>query len=87
MPLETTDSPQFSRKGTHTELRGECPTSIVDMLDAYQLGHRDEYPTRMALVNEILGKWAAQQRHALSVMNRVLSGNPTGSESTVEEGS
>ena len=60
------------------ELRGECPRRTLDVLDAVSLARN--YPSRNALVNEILGKWAGEILHQHSVIGRVLGGNPLESE-------
>lgn len=55
------------------ELRGECPEETVAMIDAIAMARA---LTRTQLVNEILGQWAVQQRHAAIVACRVLRINP-----------
>lgn len=72
----------FSRSradgSVNVDLRGECPKDTVDMLDAISLARN--YPSRTALVNEILGDWAKQQRHEHTVVARVLGLNPAAPE-------
>lgn len=60
-----------------TELRGECPRHIVNVLDAISVAREQ---TRTSLVNEILGVWAEKVRHEHMMLARVEGGNPTGSE-------
>lgn len=60
--------------GTTVELRGDVPRQTIDVLDAVSMARG--YPSCMALVNEILGKWADGVLHETSLVQRVLSGNP-----------
>lgn len=58
--------PSNARGERMVELRGECPKSTVDVLDAICCA-RDL--SRTELVNEILGRWARQMtREAVSVV-------------------
>lgn len=69
------DRPQFARRGdSTTELRGECPRQVVNVLDAVSMA-RDK--TRTALVNEILGAWAEKVLHETNLVQRIAGGNPT----------
>lgn len=71
----------FSRGGTSqtAELRGECPRTILNVLDAVSMA-RDK--TRTALVNEILGHWARTVMHESSLVQRLTEGNPPIPESS-----
>lgn len=62
-----------------TELRGECPKQTINVLDAVSMA-RDL--TRTALVNEILGEWAAKKLHESILIQRITGGNPTGAEAS-----
>lgn len=62
--------PMFHRGAENVELRGECPRATVDMLDAISMARN---LTRTALVNQILGQWAEQERHQHSVVARILN--------------
>ena len=70
----------FSRgcNGTTAELRGDVPRSTLDVLDAVSIARG--YPSRMALVNEILGNWADKVVHESSLVQRVIAGNPHAAE-------
>lgn len=61
-----------------TELRGECPKWIVNVLDAVSMS-ADE--TRTALVNRILSDWATKKVHEASLIHKLAGINPTGPES------
>lgn len=70
------DRPQFARSGGSTdvvELRGDCPGSIVQVLDAVSLARGI---SRTALVNEVLGRWADKVRHEASLVARIAGLNP-----------
>lgn len=81
--MPTEDIPEvrsaFARGGTSqtTELRGECPRSIVNVLDAVSMAR--DVP-RNTIVNEVLGEWAAKKLHESMLINRVAGSNPTGTE-------
>ena len=76
---EEMDRPSFSRGAEPTtELRGECPRSIVNVLDAISMARG--FPTRNALVNQILTEWVDKVLHEHSVLQRVVGINPAGSE-------
>lgn len=64
--------------GPVTELRGNCPRLIVDVLDAVSQARGT---TRTDLVNELLGEWAEKQLHEASLIHRVTRGNPLVAES------
>lgn len=66
------------RNGTTAELRGDVPRSTLDVLDAVSIARG--YPSRMALVNEILGNWADKVVHESSLVQRVIAGNPHAAE-------
>jgi hypothetical protein len=81
---DTDERPQFARgtavsANATVELRGECPRSIVDVLDAISMA-RDK--TRTALVNEILGAWAEKVIHEHSLLSRVVGVTPPRAEGT-----
>ena len=58
--------------------RGDVPRSTLDVLDAVSIARG--YPSRMALVNEILGNWADKVVHESSLVQRVIAGNPHAAE-------
>jgi hypothetical protein len=66
-------SRRISMNGPVTELRGNCPRLTVDVLDAVS-GARGM--SRIDLVNELLGEWAARQLHEASLIHKVTRGNP-----------
>jgi len=63
------------RNGTTAELRGDVPRSTLDVLDAVSIARG--YPSRMALVNEILGRNAIlrelNQEYAAMARRRIDS--------------
>lgn len=64
----------FARgESNHTELRGECPRTTVNVLDAVSIA-RDM--TRTALVNEILGDWAKKKAHEAMMIHKLGGINP-----------
>lgn len=67
-----------------TELRGECPRDIVNVLDAVSSARG---VTRTDLVNAILAKWAQRVVHEHIVIARVVGSNPTVPESPVRRNS
>lgn len=72
--LGTTPSPaQFARGGETVELRGECPRTVVDVLDAVAIA-RDK--TRIQIANEVLGAWAEKVLHEATLVHRVIQRNP-----------
>lgn len=67
-------SPLFQRcTSKTTELRGECPRWILDVLDAISLSRRI---SRTELVNQILAAEAKRLVMELNVLARVARGNP-----------
>lgn len=78
--MEHGDRVAFSRgpAGDTAELRGDCPKSILGVLDAVSLARN---MTRIALVNEILGEWTAKKAHEAMLVHRVTTGNPAAAES------
>jgi hypothetical protein len=58
---------------TTTELRGDCPRWIVDVLDAVSMAGNQ---TRTALVNQVLEKWAREKVHEASMVSRMVRSNP-----------
>ena len=55
------------------ELRGDISREVADVLDAASIaGGR----SRMALVEEILGKWSAAKVHEATLIFRATQGNP-----------
>lgn len=80
---ETTDQQSqprsaFARGADTTELRGECPRSIVNVLDAVSMA-RDM--TRTALVNQILGAFAEKVLHESMLVQKITRDNPRLSDS------
>ncbi len=68
------DETTLSRNGEkHVELRGPCPRSTVDVLDAISMANGQ---TRTDLVNQVLGDWAKKEAHKATLVARVLQGNP-----------
>jgi hypothetical protein len=67
--------PSFQRRagGETTELRGECPRWIIDVLDAISSARRI---SRTELVNEILARDAQQLLMEANVLARVARNNP-----------
>lgn len=59
--------------GPMTELRGQCPRLVIDVLDAVSQARG---LSRTDLVNELLGEWAARQLHEASLIHRVTRSNP-----------
>ncbi len=68
----------FARADTN-ELRGECPKNTLCVLDAVAIARGC---TRTALVNEILGQWAAAKQHEASLVQKLAGVIPTTSERT-----
>lgn len=60
-------------KDDMTELRGDMPRAVVDLLDAVSTARR---MSRMALVRKILHDWALKTYHEAQVIDRVTKGNP-----------
>jgi hypothetical protein len=60
------------------EVRVDMRKETVLWLDAMSMA---EDRTRGALINEILGEWAAKQAHVHMVVNRVVGSNPSAVES------
>lgn len=54
------------------ELRGNCPRTVIDVLDAVSQARR---MTRIELVNEVLKTWARGVVHQANVVQRVTRGN------------
>ena len=73
----------FARGADTTELRGECPRSVVNVLDAVSMA-RDM--TRTALVNQILGAFAEKVLHESILVQRLAGGNPSVSETSGDRG-
>lgn len=74
------DHPVTARKPNDTtELRGECPHWVVNVLDAVSMSNNE---TRTALVNRLLGEWATKKVHEASLIAKLAGINPTTSEST-----
>lgn len=67
----------LARSGETGELRQECPRHVLNLLDAVSMSQNR---TRTALVNEILARYAGEQRHLAMMINRVAGLNPTESE-------
>jgi hypothetical protein len=61
------------------ELRGEAPAHLVAALDALALSND---MTRTAYVNEILARHVTKEMHKVTLLSRVLRGNPLLSESS-----
>ena len=59
--------------GRKVELRGDCPKVYADVLDAVSTARGQP---RNELVNEIIGLWADQYLHEVTVLERVARGNP-----------
>ncbi len=55
------------------ELRGDCPTDIVQALDAYA---QAEGLSRTAYINRVLGGHVEKRMHETSLAHRMLLGNP-----------
>ena len=68
--------PLFQRRAASdtTELRGECPRWIVDVLDAISAAR---CISRTELVNQLLAKEATQVLMEMNVVARVARGTPT----------
>lgn len=64
----------MTTRDDHTELRTECPTDIVNVVDAFSIAHR---LTRGQAVVKILGEWARERRHEAMLIHRVTGGNPS----------
>lgn len=72
------EAPVFHRGGRATvELRQQLAKEIVDTLDAVSMAREME---RYELVEEILGKWAAEKRHESMLVARVMRGNGDGAD-------
>jgi hypothetical protein len=72
------DTPALAaRGGEGNELRQFCPRDTLNVLDAVSMARNI---TRTELVNEILGNWAAGERHRASLIQRVAGINPAASE-------
>ena len=70
--------PMFSRSGRATvELRQQIAKETIDTLDAVSLARDME---RYELVEEILGKWAAERRHEAKMIANVMRGNGEGQD-------
>ena len=70
------DRAAHARSSTETtELRGECPKWIVNVLDAVSMA-KPSQRNRTSLINEILGKWAEEKLHEASLIQRLAGGNP-----------
>lgn len=67
-----------------TELRGEIPRPLADLIDALVLarGGRAKSVDRMTVVNEVLLKWGRQVAHESMIVHRVTGGNPAGLDSS-----
>ncbi len=63
----------FARGIDTTELRGDCPRSIVNVLDAVSIARGI---SRNALVNEVLGNFVSNKVHEASLINRLASEYP-----------
>lgn len=63
---------------TTVEVRVDMRKDTVLWLDAISMA---EDRSRGALINEVLGEWAAKQAHVHSVVNRVVGSNPNPVES------
>ncbi|MDB5730732.1 MAG: hypothetical protein JWQ03_627 [Variovorax sp.] len=72
------DRASFARGSDTAELRGECPREIVDVLDAVSMARN--YPSRNALVVEILRSWTDKVLHEASVVAAVTRRNPQPSD-------
>lgn len=73
MALNDRAPPRRGPQGDVAELRGDCPRQTLQVLDAVAIA-RDL--TRIALVNEILGEWAAKKLHESMLIQRVTGANP-----------
>jgi hypothetical protein len=51
------------------ELRGMCPRETIDVIDAVSAARRI---SRTELVNEVLGKWAADEVHVAKAICSVV---------------
>jgi hypothetical protein len=82
------ETPAFARGGTEltTELRGECPRWIVEVIDAVALarGGPGANIHRATIVNEVLAEWAEKKRHEAMLVHRIAGFNPTGSDSGMQ---
>lgn len=76
------DTPMLSRArnpdSPSVELRLDCPKETVLWLDAISMARGMD---RGPLINEILAKWAMDERHHHMVVQRVVGINPGASES------
>jgi len=74
------DHPVTARKTNETtELRGECPHWVVNVLDAVSVSNNE---TRTALVNRLLADWATKKVHEASLIAKLHGLNTTTPEST-----
>lgn len=67
-----------------TELRGECPRWIVDVLDAVVMarGGQSANVHRSTVWVEVMAAWAEKKVHEASLIQRLAAVHPTGSESS-----
>lgn len=75
------DEPQFMRRAEPTtELRGEIPRWIVDILDAVVTarGGQSANVHRTTVVAEVLSDWAGKKLHEASLITRLAASNPNG---------
>jgi hypothetical protein len=84
---DTDDTAQFMRsrsaESKTVELRGEAPQWIVAVLDGVSIS---ENISRTAVVNRVLGAWAAAEHHKATLVLRLAGSNPIGPDSTGEGG-
>lgn len=77
--VQPVSAPAFSRSGRVTvELRQQVAKETIDTLDAVSLARDMD---RYELVEEVLGKWAAERRHEATLIANVMRGNGDGPES------
>lgn len=57
----------------NVELRGNCPRSIVDVIDGWR---RSQRMNRAEAVNYILRAWAVNKLHEMNLVGRLARGNP-----------
>lgn len=74
MGSEQHNDPLFSRGETTGELRGDCPKSVLAVLDAVSMARGMN--SRMPLVNEILSEWAKNKVHEASLITRLTRDYP-----------
>jgi hypothetical protein len=78
------ERPMFMRANGEptTELRGEIPRWVVDILDAVVTarGGQSANVHRTTVVTEVLSEWAEKKLHEASLITRLAAGNPNPTE-------